>query len=206
MAIAVTAASAARQPQAAAMRPPPSGAATATRPRPDSASDITRAPSEGWYRSRTMARAHITTAASAAPWAARQATSMPMDVLAAAPRLATAISVRLVSSTGRRPQRSDAGPHTSCIGPNARISTDIVSCVADSGALNSPAMAGSDGRYRSVITGCRPSSSASITAACAMPSGARRVSWSGSEGEAGKVIRRGYQPVASGHGGGILRR
>ena len=33
-----------------------------------------------------------------------------------------------------------------------QISTDIVSCVADSGALNSPAMAGSDGQAVKVET------------------------------------------------------
>ncbi len=101
-----------------------------------------------------------------APCNMRQTISQAMLEASAAPRLAATINASDTSSTGRRPKRSATGPQTSCIRPKARISADIVICIADSGAANSRAISGSAGRYRSVITGCRPSSSASSVAAC----------------------------------------
>ncbi|MNW10760.1 hypothetical protein D3C71_2080430 [compost metagenome] len=61
----------------------------ATMPNPVRALDMARAPSSGVYRSRTMARAHITTAPMAAPWAMRQAISSPMVGANALPKEAT---------------------------------------------------------------------------------------------------------------------
>lgn len=61
----------------------------ATMPSPVSALDMARAPSSGVYRSRTMARAHITTAPMAAPWAMRHRISRPMVGAKALPSEAT---------------------------------------------------------------------------------------------------------------------
>ena len=54
------------------------GLSIATAPRPPSARDITRAPSCGWNRSRTMERPPVTAAAVAAPCTARAAISQWM--------------------------------------------------------------------------------------------------------------------------------
>ena len=70
---------------------------------PDKPSAITCAPCCGAYRSRTIARAQTTLAATAAPCATRHAISVPMLAASAAPRLAATNSARLASSTGRRP-------------------------------------------------------------------------------------------------------
>ncbi len=51
----------------------------ASTPRPLRPLDMTRAPSSGWYRSRTMARAHMTAAPMAAPWTTRQAISIAIE-------------------------------------------------------------------------------------------------------------------------------
>ena len=101
----------------------------------------------------------------AAPCAARHKISQPICGASAAPMLAANSSVRLHKSTGRRPKRSASGPQASCDKPKARISADIVSCVAFIGAPSSRASSGSAGKYRSVTTGCKPSSKVSASAA-----------------------------------------
>ena len=98
-----TAASAWRQPKALATTPPSNGLVSAIKPSPVSALDITRAPSPGAYRSRTMARAHTTAAAMPTPCSARQATSASMLPASALPMPAASISASPPSSTGRRP-------------------------------------------------------------------------------------------------------
>ena len=85
----VNADSAARQPSHSLSSPPSGAQMQATMPRPVSALDMARAPSSGVYRSRTMARAHITTAPMAAPWAMRHTMSSAMLGASALPTEAT---------------------------------------------------------------------------------------------------------------------
>ena len=122
---------------------------------------MTRAPSVGTYRSRTIARAHTTAAAMPTPCSARQATSAPMSGASALPMLASTKTDSPPSSTGRRPKRSAIGPSSSWLKPKAKSSADSVSCVLPIGDFRSAASPGSAGRYRSVVIGCVPSSSAS---------------------------------------------
>ena len=62
---------------------------TAITPRPESPLLTTLAASSGAYKSRAIARAHITGAPIAAPWQARQTISMSMLAANALPTLAT---------------------------------------------------------------------------------------------------------------------
>ena len=64
------------------------GLSMATAPSPPSARDITRAPSCGWNRSRTMLRPQVTAEAIAAPCNARASTSASMPCATVASRLA----------------------------------------------------------------------------------------------------------------------
>ena len=107
-------------------------------PRPESARDITRAPSPGSYRSRTIERPQVTAAAIAAPCSARQTISASMLGAAAPNTLAIVYSARPPSNTGRRPKRSASGPQTSCARPKQMISADNVSCAA---AIEAPRLA-----------------------------------------------------------------
>ena len=83
--------------------PPASGLSMAMSPRPPSARDMTRAPSCGSYRSRTIERPQVTAAAIAAPCKARHAMSQPIDGASADSTLATVYSAMPASRTGRRP-------------------------------------------------------------------------------------------------------
>jgi hypothetical protein len=67
-----------RHPKRSESRPPTGALAQAITPRPVRPLDITLAPSAGAYRSRTMARAHITPAPMATPCTARQTMSCSM--------------------------------------------------------------------------------------------------------------------------------
>ena len=69
-------------------RPPLIGASMPTTPSPASERDITRAPSCGGYRSRTMDRPQVTAAASAAPCSARHAIKVSIVLDAALSTLA----------------------------------------------------------------------------------------------------------------------
>src|SRR5574341_808001 len=162
-----TASRAARQPSAAATTPPSAGLASAITPRPDRPLLITRTPSLGSYRSRTIARAQTTAAAMQAPCTARHAINVPTLSASALATLATVYSASPTSSTGRRPWRSASGPHTSWPRPKQMISADSVSCAAAIGAPSSRVSVGSAGRYRSVVTGWMPSSRASARATMA---------------------------------------
>ena len=112
-----------------------------------------------------MARAQTTAADIAAPCKARQATTAVIWLASAAPTLAATYSARPSSSTGRRPSRSDTGPHTSWARPKPRISAAIVNCTAAMPACRSAASAGKAGSIRSVVMGCKPISKASASAA-----------------------------------------
>ena len=160
-----TATMAKRQPPSWVSKPPRVGLAIASRPRPDMALDITCAPSWGSYRSRTMARAHTTDAAMPTPCSARAAMRASITGATAASTLATAYSPKPPNSTGRRPKRSANGPISNCAKPKLSSSADMVSCTAAIGACKSMAKRGSAGKYRSVVTGCKPSSKARASAA-----------------------------------------
>ena len=110
-----------RQPMYCASQLPIKGLQQARTPKPDSALDMTWVPSTGLYKSRTMARAAITTAPSAAPCTVRQAIKASMCGASAQPTAASTYKRMPASKMGRRPQRSDAGPQASCEQPNARI-------------------------------------------------------------------------------------
>ena len=64
------------------------------------------------------------------------------------------------SKTGRRPKRSDTGPQNSCEIPKAKTSAVRVSWACVMLAPKPVVSAGKAGRYRSVLSGCRPISSA----------------------------------------------
>ena len=66
-----------------------------------------------------MARAHITPAPMAAPCSVRQMISESIDRASALPMAATMYAANPSKRIGRRPNRSDSGPHTSCDTPNA---------------------------------------------------------------------------------------
>lgn len=136
----------ARQPKCWASWLPAIGLAQAITPRPVSALDMAWAPAVGVYRSRTMARAAITPAPVATPCKVRQATSQSMLGASAQPRAATTYRARPASSTGRRPQRSDTGPHTSCEPPKASSRAVSVSWVCATGACSCAVSSGSAGR------------------------------------------------------------
>lgn len=114
-----SAAMVARQPYWVVSQLPRMGLVQAISPSPVSALDMTCAPSTGWYRSRTMARPAMTTAPSAMPCALRMVISMFMSGASMQPKPDRAYSAMPVSRMGRRPKRSDSGPHTSCEQPNA---------------------------------------------------------------------------------------
>jgi len=138
---------------------PPNGAlAQANMPKPVKALDITRAPVSGVYRSRTMARAHITTAPMAAPCRARHTINACMLLAITQPKPASVNVARPHNKIGRRPKRSDSGPHTNCEVPKANNNALSVSCTCDSSASNSALMAGRAGKYKSVATGWMPMS------------------------------------------------
>ena len=102
---------------------PPSGAETqAITPRPVSPLDITRVPSTGLYKSRSSARAHTTPAPMAMPWTVRQKISASMLGTMAHTMEDSTYSPMPTSKMGRRPNRSDKGPQTSCDRPNASSS------------------------------------------------------------------------------------
>ena len=88
---------------------------------------------------------------------------MSIDGASAQPIDASVYAASPVSSTGRRPHRSDSGPHTSCEVPNASSKVMSVNCACDTDAPKLSVSAGSDGRYRSVVIGWMPSSSDSTT-------------------------------------------
>jgi hypothetical protein len=110
-----------------------------------------------------MERPQVTAAAIAAPCIARQTTSASMLCAAAPNTLAIVYSESPASSTGRRPKRSDSGPHTSWPRPKQMMSADSVSCVALRLAPSSRCSVGSAGRYRSVEIGWMPSSSVRVS-------------------------------------------
>ena len=76
-----------------------------------------------------------------------------MDGASAAPTLAAVYSANPSSRMGRRPHRSDSGPHTICEHPKASSKPVKVSWACDSGAPKPEVMAGSAGRYKSVVMG-----------------------------------------------------
>jgi hypothetical protein len=78
---------------------------------------------------------------------------------------ASTYSARPPSSTGRRPQRSATGPHASCAGrrPGSWPTSSAGPRAIDAPSCR-PAAAG-PAASESVVTGCRPSSTASTTAA-----------------------------------------
>ena len=69
------------------------------------------------------------------------------------------------SSTGRRPTRSATGPQNSWATPKASIKADIVNCASAIGAARLRVSAGRVGKYRSVVTGCKPNNNANAQAA-----------------------------------------
>ena len=138
--------SAARQPQALASQLPTGALSAAITPRPLSALLRMRAPCSGAYRSRTMARPAITAAPIAAPCSTRHRISQSMLPASNAPTPATAYRPSPASSTGRRPMRSDSGPHTICEQPNASSMPVSVSCACDSLAPKPLVMAGRAGK------------------------------------------------------------
>ena len=73
---------------------------------PPSERDITRAPSCGWNRSRTIERPQVTAAPIVAPCSARHTISDSMFCAIAPSTLATVYSAIPTSRTGRRPYRS----------------------------------------------------------------------------------------------------
>ena len=93
-----------------------------------------------------MARAHITAAPMAAPCATRAHTSAGMLGASTQAMDASTYSAMPASKIGRRPNRSDSGPHTSCEVPNASSRAAKVSCTSAIGARKSACSAGSAGR------------------------------------------------------------
>jgi len=85
-----------------------------------------------------------------------------MSGASAQPTAASTYSPMPVSRMGRRPQRSDSGPHSSCEPPKASSSAVKVVWVWATLAPSCSVSRGRAGRYRSVVSGCRPSSRASM--------------------------------------------
>ena len=135
-----------RQPHQKADRPPNKGQSRAMTPRPVSAQAITCAPAVGSKRSRNTARAQTTAAAMAAPCKPRHTTNASMLPAAAQPTLAIVYRAKPASRTGRRPKRSETGPHTNWAKPKLRIKTDMVSCAHTMLPPRSRDSMGSDGR------------------------------------------------------------
>jgi hypothetical protein len=87
-------------------------------------------------RSRMMARA--TTMPAEAPIACRIRAAITLSTvgMTIAIRLATTVSPRPPSMTGRRPKRSDNGPMTSCATASPIRNSDTVSCMVVAGVPN----------------------------------------------------------------------
>ena len=160
--------------EAGASTPPSSGPPIASTPSPDRPCDITCAPRCGSYRSRTIARAHTTAAASVAPCTAarrdqpadagRQAGGHAGERCRARGRPAAPAAAR----SGRRP-----GPRQA-VATRTRGSAPTSSAVPRSSAPpgRAPASAAPADTGRS-CSGCSPSSRARASAATGAASGSR---------------------------------
>ena len=140
------ASSAERQPAHALSKLPTGTQSTAITPRPDSPLLTTRAASSGAYKSRAIARAHITGAPMAAPCSARQMIRPLTESTQLLATLATTYSANPTSNTGLRPYLSDTGPHMSWLMPKHSKSAESVSCACGIEAPKACVMPGRAGR------------------------------------------------------------
>ena len=144
------------QPQCWLKKPPKGGLVQANTPKPVMVFDMTRAPSSGWYKSRTTARALVMTAPMPMPCNTRQKISTPIELLSTQPMAATRYKPKPNNMMGRRPTLSENGPHSNCEMPKASNKPLSVNCTMPTLAFKSSAKPGRAGRYKSVDTGCKP--------------------------------------------------
>jgi hypothetical protein len=88
----------------------------------------------------------MTEAPIAAPCKVRQAMSMGIDAASTQATEAAVYVPRPISRMGRRPKRSESGPHTSCEVPKASSSNVSVSCACETGAPKPSVSEGRAGR------------------------------------------------------------
>ena len=138
--------SVARQPRVWASSAPVTGISIVRQASTDIATVITCVPCCCSNRSRTIARPQTMQAAMPRPCAARAAISTSMFGAIAPTAAPAAYSRKPATSTGRRPKRSEAGPHSSWLNPKLNTSTASVSCTTPTRAAYSLRIAGSAAR------------------------------------------------------------